>query len=100
VATTLAAELVVLVTGVVVRRRICPLPWARLSWRPLLTSVIVAALVRWLVVMAPTYWWMGLVVGGAVCVICLGLLERRIVTLLVEKIKVRYQGSAGATGSQ
>ena len=96
VATTLVAELVVLVSGVVVRRRICPLPWAQLSWKPLLASVIVAALVRWMVVVAPTYWWLGLVVGGVVCVICLGLLERRIVTALIEKIKARYQGSAGA----
>lgn len=95
VATTLLAELVALVAGVVIRRKICPLPWVQLSWKPVLTSVIAAALVRWMVVVAPAYWWLALVVGIAVCAVCLGLSERRILSTLIERIKARWRGNPG-----
>jgi len=95
VATTLFAEVVVLIGGVIARRKISPLPWVKLSWKPLATAVGTGILVRCMVVAAPAYWWTGLVVGIVIPVICLCFSERETLTILVGWLKARWQGNPG-----
>ena len=89
VATTLLAELVAMVSGLVVRRKICPLPWVKLSWKPLTAAVLTAALVRCLVVVVPAYWWLGLVIGFGISAVGLWLSERETIIGLVNRWKGR-----------
>jgi O-antigen/teichoic acid export membrane protein len=100
VATTLVTEGVILLAGLVVRRKICPLPWAALSWKPLATAAGTAVLVRCIVVAAPSYWWTGLLVGGAVCAAGLSFSERRALAALKEKIWMRYWRGPAPTGNE
>lgn len=87
VATTLLAELVVLIAGLRARRKICSLPWARLVWKPLLTAIIGAIVTRFAVRAAPAFWWGGLLVGGVLCAFLFVLLEKRLVRLLIERFR-------------
>lgn len=89
VATTLFAEFIALICGVAIRRKICPLPWLKLSWKPLATAAVIAALLRWLVVVAPSYWWLGLLGGSGLIAICLWFAERATIIGLVNRWKSR-----------
>lgn len=66
VATTILAELAVMVFLLYWRRRICPIPALRIASKPLMASVVVGVSTRVLASVFPNYWWIivGLGVAG------------------------------------
>jgi O-antigen/teichoic acid export membrane protein len=64
VATTILAEVAVMVYLLYWRRRICPISVLRIAWKPLVASIIVGVATKVLVSIFSSYWW--IVVGCGV----------------------------------
>jgi O-antigen/teichoic acid export membrane protein len=91
VATTLLAELIVLIGGLLARRKLCPLPWLAMTLKPLATAVLVAGTARWMVVAFPAHWWLALPVAGIVFAVCLWLAEKQLLMRSMREILARFR---------